>query len=65
MAMSESVTIACSACGSPMVERENRQNGSRFLGCSRYPDCTETAKVPAFLEVKRAGGMELPGLETR
>lgn len=62
--MTEQVTISCPGCGSPMVERVNGQNGSRFLGCSRYPDCDETAKVPAFLEVKRAGGMELPGLET-
>jgi len=47
-----------------MIERENRQNGSRFLGCSEYPHCTETARVPAWLEVKRAGGLELPGMET-
>lgn len=63
--MSESVTITCSACGAPMVERTNSHNGSTFMGCTRYPDCDQTAKVPAFLEVKRAGGMELPGLETR
>lgn len=62
--MTDQVTISCPACGAPMVERENRQNGSRFMGCSRYPDCEETAKVPAYLEVKRAGGLELPGLET-
>jgi ssDNA-binding Zn-finger/Zn-ribbon topoisomerase 1 len=46
-----------------MVERSNRINGSTFMGCTRFPDCTETAKVPAWLEVKRAGGLELPGLE--
>lgn len=62
--MMEQVTISCPSCGAPMAERENRQNGSRFLGCSRYPDCTETAKVPAYLEVKRAGGLELPGMES-
>jgi ssDNA-binding Zn-finger/Zn-ribbon topoisomerase 1 len=62
--MSEQVTISCLACGSPMVERINRLNASTFMGCSRYPDCTETQKVPAWLEVKRAGGIELPGLES-
>lgn len=62
--MSEHVTVACPACGAPMVERVNRANLSRFLGCSTYPECQETAKVPAYLEVKRAGGIELPGLES-
>ena len=62
--MSETVTITCPACGAPMIERVNRQNLSTFLGCSRYPDCDHTEKVPAFLEMKRAGGLELPGLES-
>lgn len=62
--MSEQVAISCSACSAPMVERVNRQNLSTFLGCTRYPDCDETAKVPAWLEMKRAGGLELPGLES-
>lgn len=55
------VTVTC-RCGAPMVERTNGVNGSTFLGCTRYPDCTETQKVPAYLEVIRAGGIELPGL---
>jgi len=55
-------TITC-ACGAPMVERTNGANGSTFMGCTRYPECTQTAKVPAWLEVKRAGGIPLPGLE--
>jgi ssDNA-binding Zn-finger/Zn-ribbon topoisomerase 1 len=59
--MSDEIDVACSACGAPMVERENSQNGSRFLGCTRYPDCTQTMGVPAYVEVKRAGGIELPG----
>lgn len=61
--MSEGISIACQECGAPMVERENSKNGSRFLGCSRYPECVHTDKVPAYLEVKRAGGTPLPGLE--
>lgn len=62
--MTDILCIDCPACGAAMVERENRANGSRFLGCSDYPRCRETAKLPAWLEVKRAGGIELPGLET-
>lgn len=62
--MSDTLSVQCPACHAPMVERENRQNGSRFMGCTSYPQCVETAKVPAWLEVKRAGGMELPGMET-
>ena len=62
--MSEQVTIRCSRCGCPMVERTNRQNGSTFMGCTGYPDCDETAKVPPYLEMKRVGGLELPGLES-
>jgi ssDNA-binding Zn-finger/Zn-ribbon topoisomerase 1 len=59
----EVAPIACSDCGAPMVERENGQNGSHFLGCARYPECTHTEKLPAFVEMKRAGALELPGLE--
>ena len=58
------VTIACPACHAPMVERENRWTLATFMGCTRYPDCKETAPVPAYLEVKRAGGLELPGFES-
>lgn len=61
--MSDSISIACRECGAPMVERENRVNGSRFLGCSTWPLCTNTRSVPAFIEMKRAGAFELPGLD--
>lgn len=60
----DQATVTCPACGAPMVERINSHNLSSFMGCTRYPECHETQKVPAWLEVKRAGGMELPGLET-
>lgn len=52
--------ITCT-CGAPMVERLNRQNLSTFMGCTKFPDCNETQKVPAYIEVKRAGALELPG----
>lgn len=57
------LTVACSECGRPMVERTNRQNGSTFLGCSSYPDCTSTQDVPAYLHQLRAGAAPLPGME--
>ena len=60
--MSDAVTITCSACGAPMVERINRQNLSTFMGCQSWPTCTHTQKVPAFIEMRRAGALELPGL---
>jgi ssDNA-binding Zn-finger/Zn-ribbon topoisomerase 1 len=60
--VSGEVTLTCPKCGRPMVERTNRANGSTFMGCTGYPDlCSETAKVPAYIEQKRAGGIELPG----
>ena len=59
----EQVTVTC-PCGSPMVQRTNRQNGSEFMGCTRYPDCNETARVPAWIHMKRTGALELPGLES-
>ena len=33
----------CTKCGSPMVPR-NGKNG-KFLGCCRYPDCTQTQNI--------------------
>jgi hypothetical protein len=45
-----------------MVERTNSVNGSTFLGCTGYPDfCSETAKLPEYIRLKRAGAAELPG----
>lgn len=55
-------TVTCD-CGAPMVERLNTINLSLFYGCTRYPDCTKTRAVPAAVEMRRAGGIELPGLE--
>ena len=33
------------ACDGTMVERRNRKDGSRFVGCSRYPRCRHTAPL--------------------
>lgn len=36
--------IPCPKCGAPMVIRVSRRG--RFMGCSRYPDCTGTQPLP-------------------
>ena len=55
------VRIACPACGMAMVERANKTTGGTFMGCSGYPDCTETQPVPAYLTLLRQGAPALPG----
>jgi DNA topoisomerase-1 len=39
--------IDCEECGQPMVIRSGRRG--KFLGCSNYPKCRNTAEVPAKL----------------
>jgi DNA topoisomerase-1 len=39
--------IDCDECGKPMVIRNGRKG--KFLGCSGYPKCKNTAEVPAKL----------------
>ena len=36
----------CPSCGKNLVFRSNRRNGSRFIGCDGYPDCTLTYTLP-------------------
>jgi 8-oxo-dGTP diphosphatase len=45
----------CSKCGSSMVLHENKKNGYRFYGCSRYPKCRETE---AWVAVDMGSGDE-------
>ena len=35
---------ACPVCGAPMKFKEGKYG--EFLGCSRYPNCKQTAKLP-------------------
>jgi DNA topoisomerase-1 len=48
--------IDCDECGKPMIIREGRRG--KFLGCSGYPKCKNTAEVPAKLmdELAAAAG---------
>lgn len=64
MSDSGSVELRCEVCGRPMVERQNRLNGSSFMGCAGYPECTNTAPVPAYVEMLRQGATLLPGMDT-
>jgi len=44
--------IECEVCHAPMVIKVSRKG--RFLGCSRYPDCTNTKPLPKVQdEVKK------------
>jgi len=59
----ERITTTCPACGARQVVRTNRQTQQPFVGCETYPVCSETGPVPEWLRLKRAGAIELPGLE--
>lgn len=34
--------MLCPECEGPMVARTNRQNGDKFWGCKKYPNCRGT-----------------------
>ena len=36
----------CPACGGPLMLRERRSDGNKFIACSGYPDCRNTYNVP-------------------
>lgn len=38
----------CPVCGSELVVRKNKKDGSRFFGCSNYPTCTHAEPDPSF-----------------
>ena len=35
----------CEKCDSPMTEKTNTKEGTKFWGCSRYPDCNFTKNI--------------------
>jgi len=47
--------------GHRFVVRANREDGSLFLGCSKYPECRETAEIPTDLLLQLTGATPLPG----
>lgn len=53
------ITKHCPICSAALVERTNRQNGSTFLGCSRYPECKHTEPVPESVKLRRQGQRDM------
>ena len=41
----------CTACGAPMKFKEGKYG--EFLGCSRYPNCKQTTKIPIIGNSKK------------
>ena len=51
---SEKTCPKCGA-GTRLIVRKNRQNGSYFLGCPRYPECDYTESLPEGVRMKLLG----------
>jgi DNA topoisomerase-1 len=43
----DKIVGACPSCGKELIIRRGRR-GSRFIGCTGYPDCTFTLPLPKF-----------------
>jgi DNA topoisomerase I len=39
--------VPCDQCGSPMIKRESKSDGSSFLGCINFPRCRATKPMAA------------------
>ena len=60
----DKVTMPCPKCGRTMKVRQNKENGSRFMGCTGWPnDCQATAPIPAYVILKAQGALSLPGFD--
>ncbi|GAB4365418.1 MAG: type I DNA topoisomerase [Deltaproteobacteria bacterium] len=53
----EEAGVACGECGKPMVIR--RWKGSRYLGCSGYPDCRNTRPFSVGVQCPECGEGEM------
>ena len=61
----QSVSIVCPKCA-PMVKlviRTNCANGSQFLGCPNFPQCSFVRELPIDLVMRSLGATMLPGFE--
>lgn len=57
------ITKVCPECGGTLVVRQNRMNGSRFMGCTKWPIlCQHTEPIPEYVRYKAAGGTALAGV---
>lgn len=55
------IHVTCDECGAEMVLRVNSQNGSEFMGCTKYPECRATKPLPEHIRMERMGAKPLPG----
>lgn len=53
----------CPECGQPLEVKRRRRDNAIFVGCSASPACSFTGPLTAAMEMRRAGALELPGLE--
>ena len=53
------IKLTCPECSWPLVVRTNRQNGTQFLGCSHWPECTFTRELTPYLIAKMSGAPTL------
>jgi DNA topoisomerase-1 len=44
----EKTDIICKSCGAPLLEKHGRYG--KFLGCSRYPECSFTMAMPTHIK---------------
>lgn len=49
----------CPDCGGGLIIRENRENGSQFIGCMSWPTCTHTEPIPETLRMRLMGAPTL------
>jgi ssDNA-binding Zn-finger/Zn-ribbon topoisomerase 1 len=49
----------CPRCATMLVIRTNRQNDSKFLGCSNYPKCDYTEPLTEYLKLRMAGARDM------
>lgn len=45
--------IKCPECGGEMISRRNRNDGARFWGCKKFPDCRGTRDVNGLSKADR------------
>lgn len=54
----ETKTFPCPDCGGPMLLRTNRQNGDKFWGCTKYPNCRGTRDSAGLSRAERQAELD-------
>lgn len=51
------VDLRCPECSADtkLLIKTNRNNGSQFIGCRNFPDCTYTREIPEHLKMELRG----------